>query len=163
MAEDADQRTAARRLAMDLLARREHSRQELKRKLLAREFPPSDIRVVLDALREEGLQNDRRFIEAFVRSRLSKGKGPLKVQAELAARGVPDALVHEVLSAAQADWVALATSVLSRRFGDEPVADFRDKARRMRFLAQRGFTSEQSQQALAQSGQVRSPAMDEEI
>lgn len=163
MAQDADQRVAARRLAMDLLARREHSAQELKHKLTRRDFPVDIIETVLTALRADGLQDDRRFVEAFVRSRVTRGKGPLKIMAELGERGVDAAEVDDAIAASGADWVGLATEALVKRFGDVPTQDFKDRARRLRFLSQRGFTRDQSQAAVAQSDVANAQILSEQV
>ena len=61
---------------MDFLARREHSRLELYQKLKQRQFEPDVINSELNKLLDEGLQSDERFAEAFLRSRIDKGKGP---------------------------------------------------------------------------------------
>ncbi|NBB91208.1 MAG: regulatory protein RecX, partial [Spirochaetes bacterium] len=47
--------------AIELLARSEHSRFLLSRKLLQREFPEGVIRDALDRLAERGYLDDRRF------------------------------------------------------------------------------------------------------
>ena len=163
MAADADQRIAARRKAMDFLARREHSRQELERKLASRDFPLDVVREVLDKLRADGLQDDQRFVEAFVRSRVVRGKGPLKVMSELADRGVDAGLVQDVLASCDADWASLAAEAVSKRFGNHPVQDFKDRAKRLRFLAQRGFTRDQSQAAVLQASEAKLSALEEEV
>ena len=163
MAADADRRIAARRVAMDLLARREHSRQELERKLVSREIAAGTVADVLDELQADGLQDDQRFVEAFIRSRVTRGKGPLKVMAELADRGVNANLVEAGLAAADAHWASMAEEALAKRFGSQPVRDFKDRARRLRFLAQRGFTREQSQSAVSSLCDAKALVTDEEI
>lgn len=167
MTAGADQRIAARRLAMDLLARREHSRFELQRKLARREFSEAIVNTVLNELQADGLLDEQRFAEAFVRSRVGRGKGPLKVRADLVARGVDDNLAGEVLAASAVDWASLAAEALIKRFGNAPAGtaagDFKARARCMRFLAQRGFTSGQSRVALAKARHVNDSALDDEI
>lgn len=152
VADDGADRTldplAARRKAMDLLARREHSRDELLEKLRKSGF---DENVALDAIEEltrEGLQSDRRFVEAFVQSRIRQGKGPMRIRADLAQRGVRDPVIHEALSEADADWSALAIEVREKKFGADRPTDLKDKARQMRFLQYRGFESEQVRAAI---------------
>jgi len=49
--------------AVRLLARREHSRRELARKLAERDFPEAEREAALDRLEREGLQSDERFAE----------------------------------------------------------------------------------------------------
>ena len=129
---------------MNLLARREHSFQELINKLKQRfsEHPDLLMQELLK-LREEGLQSDSRMVEAFVRSRVNKGQGPVKISAELRNRGISDSNVEQGMLNAEVDWLSLIEQVAARKFGDSQVADLRDKGRRARFLQQRGFSFEQ--------------------
>jgi regulatory protein len=144
-----DDRTEARKKAMDLLARREHGRAELQRKLVAAGF---DVDVAADALRrlaEEGLQSDRRFVESFVQSRINQGKGPLRIHADLGQKGIASGLIDEVLEETGEDWCALAREARLKKFGRTQPAGFRDKARQMRFLQYRGFEPDQIRTAVA--------------
>ncbi len=143
-----DEKARARRLAMDLLARREHSRLELGRKLSARGLDPALIDEVLTALIEDQLLSEVRFAEAFVNSRVRKGKGPVRIMMELKERGIDDGTAREALDEAQVDWTSLAAEALRRRFGETRPGSFRESARRARFLGQRGFSAEQIQRAL---------------
>jgi regulatory protein len=63
-----------KRTAVELLARREHSRLELERKLATRGFPEAVIAPALDALEHSGLLVAARFTESFIRSRIAKGQ-----------------------------------------------------------------------------------------
>lgn len=143
MSED---KAAGRRKAMDLLARREHSRLELERKLAARNFDPELVRAVLDELEQDGLLSAERFAESFVASRYAKGQGPYRIRRELAERGVESA--SGVIDDRRFDWDALARATRVKRFGAAPPADIRDKARQVRFLEYRGFGHEQIKRAL---------------
>ena len=139
----------ARKKAMDLLARREHARAELERKLAAAGF---DAEVAAEAVRklaQEGLQSDHRFVESFVQSRIGQGKGPLRIHADLGQRGVPAGLVDEVLEQLGEDWHARAREARVKKFGRPRPTEFRDKARQMRFLQYRGFEPDQVQAAVS--------------
>ncbi|MBF7053894.1 regulatory protein RecX [Halomonas sp. KAO] len=134
--------------ALRLLARREYSRAELAERLAARGHAPADIDECLDELAAQGLQSDTRFAESFLRSRLFRGQGPVKIRLEMARRGLDPEEVREAFAAGEVDWQALACETLSRRFpgpGDSP----RERARRERFLAGRGFDFDQVRHALA--------------
>jgi len=130
---------AARKKAMDYLARREYGRGELERKLADAGFRPEAVERAVEKLAAEGLQDDARFAEGFIQSRANRGKGPHIIQSELAQRGLDPAVVNEALEAADVDWRELARAVRAKKFGPEPVADFKEKARQMRFLQYRGF------------------------
>ncbi len=69
-----------RKKAMDLLARRDHSEQELRRKLKSREYDADTIDEVLQELISDRLQSDERFTEAYVNHRFNAGVGPLKIR-----------------------------------------------------------------------------------
>jgi regulatory protein len=128
---------------MDLLARREHSSQELRRKL-SRRFPALALEQALTALAEQGLLSERRFVDSYVRQRSARGYGPLRLREELRQRGVSEALISEALASdAGWDWSALAAQLYRRRYGDTQPEDVREAAARQRFLRNRGFSGEQ--------------------
>ena len=139
---------ACERSALDLLARREHSRRELERKLAARGFPEESVATALDALEESGELAAARFTESFIRSRVAKGQGPARIRAELAERGIDREQAAALLRAAGIDWAAVASSVRGKRFGAERPTDFKERARQARFLEYRGFDSGQIGSAL---------------
>jgi regulatory protein len=143
-----DDAQAARRLALDLLARREHSRAELQRKLLARCYPPGVIAELLDTLEGEGLLAESRFLESFVRTRIGKGQGPARIRADLVRRGIEEARARAWLGEGEFDWEALAAEVRVKRFGAQPPRDFKERARQARFLQYRGFEGGQINAAL---------------
>jgi regulatory protein len=146
--DDAHSPARCRKRAMDALARREHSRAELERKLGDAGFDADTVAATLDQLAADGLQNDARFVESFVSSRYRRGKGPSRIRAELRERGIPGAAVDRAIADSGLDWVALATDVRSRKFGLSAPPDFPARARQMRFLHYRGFSSEQIDAAL---------------
>ena len=138
----------ATRLALGLLARREHSRQELAVKLAQRGLDDEVIHPALDALAAERLLSEERFVEQFVRSRIVRGDGPMKIRAELAQRGIDAARAEQELEAQDPDWPSLAEAQRRKRFGAEIPADFSERARQARFLQGRGFGMTEIQRAL---------------
>lgn len=149
--DDATDPIRARKKAMDYLARREHGRQELLAKVESAGFEPETAAEAVARLAGEGLQDDRRFAENFVRSRINQGKGPVRIRLELQQRGVEGALVDEVLDAAGEDWGELARRIRVRKFGRGQPTEFPEKARQMRFLQYRGFESGHIRRALDES------------
>ena len=134
---------------LGLLVRREHSERELRFKLERRDYKPAVIDEVLSQLVDDGYLSDARFAEVFVRSRHERGTGPLKIRAELRERGVDEGMVEDAFRELGADWFDAARRQRDRRFGVTPPQDFRERARQMRFLQQRGFSGEQARAALA--------------
>jgi regulatory protein len=135
---------------MDLLARREHSRVELERKLAAKSFAPDLIHAVLDKLESDGLLSSERFAQSFVAARYAKGQGPYRIRRELAERGIdaPGRFVDD----ARFDWDSLARATRAKRFGDARPGTLSEKARQARFLEYRGFSQDQIRQALEFGG-----------
>lgn len=128
--------------AMNLLARRDHSRQELQRKLAVRFDDAAQLAKVLDQLQDDGLQDDERFAQMYVRYRADRGYGQARIRMELRQKGVDDALAGYALDAAGIDWQALLVELHHKKFAGQVPQDTTDKARQMRFFQQRGFSHE---------------------
>jgi regulatory protein len=139
---------ACKRVALALLARREHSRRELERKLAARGFPAEVVASALADLERAGALADARFTDTFVRSRIAKGQGPQRIRAELAQRGIGEDEADGGLRAADVDWLATIRAVRAKRFGPEQPRDYAERARQARFLQYRGFDAGQIRAAL---------------
>ena len=126
-----------RERALRHLARREHSRAELARKL-APHGSADEIDDVLDRITELGLLSDHRFAEAWVRSKAARF-GTARLRRELAQRGVDrDTIDAAVDAEAGDDDLDRARAVWRGKFGATP-ADAREWARQARFLQGRGF------------------------
>lgn len=134
-------------MAIQYLARREYSRAELASRLSAKGVDGDDIHRVLDDLADEGLQSDARFAEIFVRSRIARGQGPVRIRVDMGQRGIAEPLMMLALEAESPDWRSLACEALAKRF-DGPGATPRERARRERFLAGRGFEFDQVRHAM---------------
>lgn len=132
-----------RRAAMDALARREHSFAELTRKLRTKfpDAPEEQIGQQLGRLREQGLQSDARFTEAYVRYRKTRGFAYLHIRADLLGRGVCQTLIEEHLFLDDEDWFSMAEELVAKRVLGEQDLSFGGKPHRklLRFLGSRGF------------------------
>lgn len=122
---------------MRFLARREHSRAELKRKLAPRVVEGDDLEILLDDLAQRGWLSDARFAEASIRSK-ARRFGPLKLANALRAKGVADEAIAAGFRAAGADGASSLERVWRSRFRAAPGGD-KEKARQVRFLQGRGF------------------------
>ena len=137
--------------ALDSLGRREHSKRELANKLSAKFDLPIhsiEIQTCLDKLAIDGYQSDERFAEVFVRSRRSRGYGPLFIEQELRQRGVAGELVSAVVNRSDAEWLSLAGDQKRKKFGVGSVTAINEKAKVIRFLRYRGFLQPQVEAAL---------------
>ncbi len=132
--------------AIRLLSRREHSSKELKRKLLEREFDSHTIDNTLISLQDENLQSDDRFAECYVRSKVQKGVGPVRLRRDLREHEICDEMIDCYLHDQQ--WRQLAVEVRRKRFGSALPESFEERAKQMRFLQYRGFSSEQINAAM---------------
>lgn len=134
-----DSPAAVRRTAMDLLARREHGRVELTRKLRQRGATPELIEPELDRLTQEGLLSESRYLESFVSYRARSGYGPVRIREELGQRGLARADIEQALRECGIDWREQMETVWRRKFA-EPPEDARERAKQGRFLAYRGYS-----------------------
>lgn len=148
---DEDPLITVRRAAMNLLARREQSFFELTRKL-SEKYPDLDkaevILPALERLRDENLQSDERFVEAYARYRQTRGMGPLKIGMEMGQKGINDNLIYAALYNADIDWFSHCREVMAKKFPQGPADSMNERQKQYRFLSQRGFDTEQIRKAL---------------
>jgi regulatory protein len=123
--------------AMRFLARREHSRVELARKLAPVAAEGEDVEALLDELSTKGWLSDARYAELAVRSK-ARRFGPLKVAHQLRAKGVGDETIAIAFASAGADGAANLEKVWRSRFSTAPAGE-RERGRQVRFLQGRGF------------------------
>jgi regulatory protein len=124
---------------MDLLARREHGRVELTRKLRQRGAPPELIDPALDRLTEEGLLSESRYLESFVSYRARSGYGPLRIREELSQRGLQRGDIEQALRECGFDWQEMLQETWQRKFSGHLPIDARERAKQGRFLSYRGY------------------------
>ena len=134
------------------MERREHSAGELFRKLSVRGYNVTDIRNVIDELKDQGLQSDDRFTEVFVHSRTEKGYGPVRIMQDLRKRSIGDDLIHQFIDVNDAAWGQQADRVREKRFGHNLPTDYKEKAKQSRFLQYRGFTTDQIRNVINEGG-----------
>ena len=138
-----------RAFAYRLLGRREYSILELSNRI-SRKWPQAnDIEYVISQLVEENLVSDQRFTASFLRSRVQRHQGPLKIRAELRGKGVPDFVISDALESMSGEWRALAAEWLERQHSG--TVSFADKQKYYRRLVNRGFSHDQAMDALNQS------------
>lgn len=133
---------SAREVALNALARREHSEQELKRKLLSKGYAEEEVLSLLETLQLEHLQSDERFAESYVNARVAAGFGPAAIRSALQQRGVSETVIQQVLSDDDDFWWEALLRVWQKKYRGQQAGDRREYARQMRFLMQRGFASD---------------------
>jgi len=135
-----------RDMAVRYLCRREYGIEELRQKLLYRGADSSIAEKVVGDLCDENLVSDQRFTEMYVRTRVSRYFGPLKIRGELRARGISDHVIAEQIPKEQEVWFDSASEWANRRHTGE--LNFESRAKLHRSLMNRGFTHEQANVAL---------------
>ena len=123
--------------ALRLLARREHTRQELESKLSPYAGSSEDLKGLLAGLKQKNQLSEERFAEERAR-RLSRKYGAARIRQDLKAKGVCEELIERV---SPADELERARAILERKYR-EPADTREERAKRMRFLQSRGFSSE---------------------
>ncbi len=136
--------------AVRLLARREHTRAELARKL-APHGTEEEIDTVLNELARSGLQSDARFAESYLRSQAGR-LGGARLRQSLRQKGVCVDLVQAQVKDLP-DELARARSVWQKKFATVP-ADAKEWAKQARFLQGRGFSSEIIRKLLKETGDM---------
>lgn len=152
-------RLALRRRAMDLLARREHAREELVSKLAKvwdrivqrqalpeRALDETLLTEVLDKLEQDGLLSDARFLESYLNARINRGYGPLYVRHQLRQKRVDSDLLERHLAQLDPEfWLDVLSELIQSRCRSSafPACGSKDYLKLQRFALSRGFTSAQ--------------------
>jgi regulatory protein len=123
--------------AMRSLARREHSRAELKAKLLPHVQEGDDLVAELDALEKRGWLSDERATDQLVNQRRARF-GAQRIAHELRQKGIAEAFITDAMPRLKEGELEAAREVWKKKFGALP-ANSQEKARQVRFLQSRGF------------------------
>jgi regulatory protein len=129
--------------AVALLARRDYSTVELKKRLKERGYTEHAYEVVVDDLESMGKINNERYGQNVVAYRARRGHGPARIRSQLQKSGLSrDAIDQAVKGEDAPDFVALAREARRRKFGPELPKDWKERARQARFLQYRGFSTD---------------------
>ena len=135
-----------REIAVRYLSRREYAIDELRHKLLQRGAESGITDKVVSDLADENLVSDRRFTEMYVRMRIRRLFGPVKIRGELRSRGITDQLIAEFMPGGEEAWFDTASQWAEKQY--RGVLDYAGRAKIYRSLMNRGFTHEQANAAL---------------
>ena len=133
--------------AVSLLARREHSRLELEKKLAGHAQTPEMLLEVLDALEQRGLLSAERLVEQVVHGRRHK-YGAQRIRHELKEKGIADHLIDTAMADLKETELQTAREIWRKKFGVIP-ENLKERSKQARFLAGRGFSAEIIRQILA--------------
>jgi len=152
-----------------LLATREHSRLELKRKLRRHEVEPGELARVLDALQTKGFIDDKRVVESVLHRRAGK-LGEARIRQELQVKGLPVEAIRDAVAGLQGSELARARVVWHKKFAatqlrdaSDParVPDAADRARQIRYLAARGFAGDTIRRVVSGAGDWLDESLDD--
>ena len=158
MTDSTPRRSAWSRLldrAVRILAMRDHSEQELRRKLAAPvmgkngpeeiDATPEDYDKVIAWCIESRYLDDDRFVRQFIASRIRKGYGPARVRQELGQKGIQRESIERAMRECEIDWAQLAREQAIRKYGEPLPVAFSEKVKVQRFLLYRGYLMEDIQ------------------
>ncbi len=126
--------------ALRLLSGREHSRQELERRLAEFEEAPGELAKILDELEGKDFISEARVVESVVNRRSAK-LGAARIKQELQSKGLDRDVVTQAVAALQSTELARARELWCKKFG-EVATDPSARGKQMRFLATRGFSGD---------------------
>ena len=129
-----------RERALGFLARREHSRTELRRKLAPHAESPADLDALLEDLIQRKLLSESRFAEARVHV-LTRKFGAARIEHDLRAKGISKEAAASAAREARITEFERALEIWRRKFGAR-ASDLKERARQARFLLARGFSTE---------------------
>ncbi len=159
MTEPSSRRSGYARLldrAIRILAMRDHSEQELRRKLVAPvmskngpealDVTPDELEQVVAWCIENRYLDDNRFVGQFIASRSRKGYGPARIRQELSQKGIARQAVEQAMRECDIDWVSLAREQAQRKYGEPLPSAFTENVKVQRFLLYRGYLMEDIQE-----------------
>ena len=128
--------------SLDIISRREHSEQEITKKLLKKFDTPEVIDRVTTKLVANNLINDVRYAQMYVLVRKRKGFGPKKIQFELMARGINDS-ISSIAIIEEGSWKEAAQKAFNKKFKKGASNEFKERNKQKSFLQNRGFSFEE--------------------
>lgn len=131
-----------RQRALEILARREQSQVELKRKLKSKGIPAEQAEQTVAELTNRHLQSDLRFSEMLLRKRIADGYGPLRIRAELQSHGIGGETLQAAIATETPDWLEIASRIHQKKFGHPVSTETKDRMKRANYLLQRGFPAD---------------------
>jgi regulatory protein len=123
--------------ALGYLARREHSRLELEKKLTPYAPTVEELSSMLDSLERCGFLSEERMVEQVVRTRRNRF-GSRRIVYELQQKGIDEESISAVLQRLKGTELEAARTVWQKKFGTAP-ASATERAKQIRFLMGRGF------------------------
>ena len=125
--------------ALRFLSRREHSRQELRKKLLPYAEDLSELDNLLDKLEKDKWLSNDRYAESLVR-RKSERFGALRIIDELKQQDVPTETIERLKISLKESEPDRAWTLWSKKYGPDIQSEPKERAKQIRYLASKGFS-----------------------
>lgn len=144
---------SATQYGLYLLSRRAYSRYDLKQKLVAKDFSVDEVQHALERFDDYGYLDDQHYAHSFVRSKANEHRGPVKISWQLQQKKIATEFITSALE--QHDWQSICASAADRKWQqltshvDETTDFLKLKQKLYRFLASRGFSSQDIQLSLS--------------
>lgn len=132
--------------AIQYLSRREHSRQELSRKLAPHAESEAQLDTLLNWLEQEKWLSTERFARSLLNRRATK-LGTQRIMQELRQHGVSEEQALDLRAELEDTEFERAKQVWEKKF-KQPPTDAKEHARQYRFMASRGFSGRVLQQII---------------
>lgn len=159
MSEPISRRLAYARLidrAVRILAVRDHSEQELRRKLSAPvmgkngpeegDATADDYERVIAWCHEHYYLDDNSFVTRFIANLSRKGYGPARISQELEQKGITRELTEKAMRECNIDWSEMAREQAVHKYGEPLPSTFSEKVKVQRFLLYRGYLMDDIQE-----------------
>jgi regulatory protein len=139
--DETDPNYVARQKAMELLARRPHTRKELRDKLRKRDFGPSVIDAVIGRMLELNYIDEHQIAVARARSLARKHRGPIFIRRKLRSIGLDDHDIEDGLAECcdESSWTDRAENWAVRKGHHKRLTDEKSRQKLFSKLARRGF------------------------
>jgi regulatory protein len=131
-----------------LLAGREHSKHELLKKLLQRDFERHLCLEWIDKFNQYNLHSNERFAESLIRGLANKGIGELRIRNELKEHQISTQIIAAAFEELDINWFELALKVFQKKYAGKSTKDYKEQQKQQRFLYFRGCTHEQISYAI---------------
>lgn len=126
----------------DLISRRPHSKDELRKKLLRKKFPLSLINETLDYLENKNFIDQDKFIIEYTKQLLSKKYSKIQIINKLKQKGISDEKIDEMLKNfynSDNDYENAKQLAIKKLKSYQNITPFSQKQKLFQFLYRKGF------------------------
>lgn len=125
--------------AVNLLAFKDRTTQEIIQKLKEKGYSDDDIEETVDKLSYYGYLNDQNYTISYIKDNASK-KGKKLITNELSKKGVDKSVIDFACEEVEIDELSSIDYIISHRFSDANFKDEKTYRRIVNYFLRRGFT-----------------------